>query len=828
MPDRLETNIVSADGPLDSKILMVGEAPGAEEDRSGRPFTGSAGQFLNQCLKTVGLAKSSILFTNVFLQRPPNNEVLYFYEDKKKTRLTWEGEEHVSLLKSYLEQLRDLRQRGLGGPNVVVALGDTAMHELTGKTQLSKWRGSVLPCILVPEFKVYVTYHPSYVMRLMNEKEEDYLEEQDGNKLANILPIFLKDLERVQVQADKPTYYPPKRELYVTRTVDEARAFLYEAEHSDMISVDIETFPMSPCPVTRCIGFGLSPSRAFTIPILEGRRFFWSLSEEAEILTMISKVFLSPGKKVFQNGSYDLSILGKTYGLRLRDGTFEDIMYLHHASYPSMRKSLALLTSIHTWEPFYKDEGKEFGGVRTSDEALWQYNGKDCCVTIEIYPHLERDAKEMKTWPGYRRTMSVFPSILYMQIRGVRVDTSQKEVLAQKFFKASEQSRQAIETVIEQDINLDSPKQLVKLLYSDLGLPMIFNPKTGSPTTDQTALQLLLRKVPEKNTQARIVLSELLKNRKYSKLASTYTNMKVAEDSRVRTSYSWISTYRLSSSESHFGGGGNLQNIPKRGEEGRLIRCLFIPDEDHIFISCDKKQAEAMVVAWQAQDLRLIEAFEAGVDVHWLRAKGIFGFDKNTPYHPDELILAKRVDLREKMKFFRNIGKTFVHASNYKMGPRKLRLILLKEGIDLPEELCRKILYDVLRDSPLTARWQNETIEQVRRTRTLVTPLGRVREFRGRLTDSLFRSAIAFVPQSTVGEMVQLGIQRLYTNCPEFEPLLNIHDEVLGQCLPEHQELSIKAIDLAMTIPLEIHQRQLIIPNEFKVGSSWGDLKDVA
>lgn len=823
--ERLATNIVGPEGPIEAKILLVGEAPGEEEDRSGRPFVGSAGRFLDQCLRTVGLVRSSLQLTNVFNQRPPENDVLYFYEDRKKTRLTWEGQEHIQILKDYLEQLLVLRNSNLGGPNLIVALGDTPMRHLTGMTQVSKWRGSILPCSLVPGFKVYITYHPSYVMRLMNEHGENTLSEQEESKLANILPVFLKDLERCLIQSETPTYSPPQRELISVRTLDQARALLTEAERSSLISVDIETFPMAPCPVVRCIGFGLSPSKTFTIPILESRRFFWSLSDEAEIWRMISKVFLSKGKKVFQNGSYDLSILGKTYGLRLADGTFEDTMLLHQASYPSMRKGLDLLASIHTWEPYYKDDGKEWTGSRTTDESLWNYNGKDCAVTLEIYPHLERDAKEMKTWSGYRRTLSVFPSILYMQIRGIKIDLEKKETLAKRFEAFTRESQGAIEALIGREMNLDSPKQISQLLYSELRLPFVYNPNTKAPTTDQTALTQLLYKA--KNQEHKTILRELLRHRKYSKLCSTYTSMKIGEDGRVRTSYSWISTYRLSSSESHFGGGGNLQNIPKRGEEGQLIRSLFIPDPEKIFISCDLKQAEAMEVTWQAQDIRLIEAFKSGLDVHWLRAKGMFGLDAKLPYHPDEEILAKLINMKQTMKFFRNIGKTFVHASNYKMGPRKLRLILLREGIDLPEDICRKILHAVQVDSPLTTRWQNEVTEQVRRTRTLITPLGRVREFRGRLTDELFRSAIAFVPQSTVGEIVQLGIQNVYKSCPQFEPLLNVHDEVVGQCLPEDQDLCIKAIDQAMSISHTIHGRELIIPREFKVGPNWGKLHEV-
>ena len=101
----------------------------------------------------------------------------------------------------------------------------------------------------------------------------------------------------------------------------------------------------------------------------------------------------------------------------------------------------------------------------------------------------------------------------------------------------------------------------------------------------------------------------LLNYQKYAKLSSTYTGMKCGADGRMHTAYSLISTWRMNSSSSPFGGdtkadkeGGNLQNIPKRGEEGSLIRSIFVADEGKVLLASDRVQAEAMVVAWLSKD----------------------------------------------------------------------------------------------------------------------------------------------------------------------------------------------------------------------------------
>jgi len=820
---RLETNIVPFEGPLDSPMCFIGEAPGEDEDFSLKPFVGSAGQLLNRCFRTVGIARSEVLIGNVFLQRPPSNNIGYYFQDKKCTRPTWEGQEHIDRLRVFLKE----RKRE-GKVNLLVALGAIPMSVLTGKRRITKWRGSILPCTLVEGFKVYCSFHPSHVNRLMNEPEER-LQGEKKKQQQNALPLFLRDLERIIDQSSSPFYERPEREFRIVSSCAEAIEHLESLHHHHAmqphVAVDIETLRSPEGPLLWCIGFGPRPDYAFVIPFLKGRKFCWALGEEARILQAISRVFLDPGlKKIFHNCLFDLSILGRYYGLRCAPGSVEDSMLCYHASFPYLKKALETLTSIYTWEPYYKDDGKVWDGRRISDEAEFIYNGRDCCVTREIWPHVERDAKELETWEGYRRTMNYIPSLLRMQIRGVRIDVNEKDKLQKIFEQRVVEAEQTLEETTGQKWNLNSSPQMIRLVYGYLGLPMQYNHKTKKPTTDKDALNRLRKNNPENR-----VLKAVVDHRKFSKLASTYASMEVEKDNRIRTSYSFISTYRLSSSESIFGGGGNLQSIPIRSEEGRLVRGLFVADEGKRLLGRDYSQAEARVVAWLSNDTRLIEAFQAGEDVHWLNAQMIFQIPNNPEYMPKVKWRDPFTGFEHPFKFYRDLAKTIVYAASYGMGYIMLQTILIREEVYLKTDLCKRLLHQYKINNPMLTSWQNSIKEEIRASRTLYSPhpFNRKRVFRGRLNDNLFRSGLAFKPQSVVGEMVETAIETLHERSRVFEPLLNVHDEVIGQHSPEDFEEARRDVEEAMTVPLVINDRELVIPGDFKSGNSWGSLKEI-
>ena len=825
----MTTNIISPDGPISSDICLIGEAPGAEENTRLTPFIGSAGQLLNDCLRTSGMARGMILVHNVFTQQPPKNNILHYFQDKSGTKLNWEGEEHVARLREWLESLLKLRETGAGGPNVIGALGAKAMLVLTGKKRITKWRGTVLPCTLVPGFKVYPMYHPSFVLRVMNEPEERVNSAQKKADRQNALPLFLKDLERLKIQSESPEITRPERQFEIVKDLPQALSLLESCMDKQAVACDIETLPSNDGPILWCIGFSESPDHAFCIPILREQKFFWTQKEEAIIWQKISELFLSKVKKIFHNGLYDLSILGRYYGIRCATGTFEDTMYGHQMNYPYLRKGLDLCVSIYTWEPYYKDEGKVHLGKRSSDTEEFIYNCRDCACTREIWPIIVRDGLEMGTARNYEITKEVTPSLLHMQIFGVKIDEVKKGFLTVTFGQRTNELEKTIQVLSgKPNLNVRSSTQLKSLLYAELDCKAQYNHKTGKLTTDKDAINRLAKLYNSPGDPRHQILTNLLLFRKFSKLSDTYTKMEIGSDGRIHTSYGWVTTFRLNSSKSHFGGGGNLQNIPVRSDEGKEIRRLFVADEGKILIACDLAQAEAREVAWAARDSRLIDLFGRGWDVHWARTKSIFGFAEEIEYQPKAKISDVYTGEAHTMKFYRGLGKTIVHAGNYMMGPRMLQAILVREGVHLPEKICKQLLHSNKSNNPLITRWQQDTIEKVKRDRTLITPLGDKRVFRGRLNNSLFRSAIAFVPQSTVGRLLQFAQKRILDDFHYIQLLLNVHDETISQ-VEDSTEVIAQAIDdirSAMEIPHVTGGKDITIPCDFKLGYNWGDLEE--
>ena len=839
MQKRLRTNVVPSSGPIDSKAYFIGEAPGEEEDNLVQPFVGPAGQFTNRVMAKQRLLRSDYLFHNIFSQRPPKNNISYFYEDKKpnqRTRLTWEGREHLERFSLWLHKVKDLKDRGLG-PNVLVSLGRQAMYHLTGKKRIYKWRGSVLPCTLVSGFKVYPMLHPGHVMRTLQE-ERVKLKGMKKERAQNALPLFEVDLQRIQVQMEFPDIRYPERDFDVDLTFWELKdklRWLLEDPEVRGIGVDIETLQGNEGPLTWCIGFSANPDYAFTVPLIKVRNktFAWSLDEEAELLRLISQLFLHKKKlKIFQGGMYDLAILGRYYGLRCAKGTYADTMYCHHASYPYLWKSLEVLASMYTWEPYYKDEGRVSLGSRT-DDGEFRYNCKDSAVTREVYPVTVQNARELATYEGYKRTMSILPSHLGMTIRGVRIDQEGKKQLTKDFLAEAKKAKDFVQEKIGYEINLNSGPQKNRLLYGMLGLELQTSRSTKKATSDKNALNKL-RRIYAKKEEGKIIQA-MMDYAKFAKLASTYTEMRLDVDGRVRTAYSLISTWRMNSASSPFGGftkadreGGNLQNIPVRTVEGKMIRRLFIPDPGKVLLCWDRRQAEAMFVAWDARDQTRIKMYLDGFDVHWFNARLIFGIPDSVAYLPKALWRNSITNEEYRLEEYRFIGKTVVHAGNYGMGPYKLQEILALQGFILEFRECKAFLETHKLRNPALLQWQRDIREEVRSTRTLISPIGRKREFIGRMNVNLYNAAYAFKPQNFVGELTELTIQRAWERLNDrLELLMNVHDEGIGQCYPKDVDQLIQDLIEVSRFPIDIHGKTLDIPVDFKVGENWADAKEV-
>jgi DNA polymerase len=154
-------------------LVLVGEAPGAEEARLGKPFVGRSGQLLDKVLEQAGIERERTLIANVFRFQPPGNKVDHFFASRRAASA--EGFELAECFGKFgsafcrqafaceIENLRAMLAREK--PDIVVALGRTPLWALTGENGLLEKVGTPLPCRLSPSIEVIPTFHPSFILR---------------------------------------------------------------------------------------------------------------------------------------------------------------------------------------------------------------------------------------------------------------------------------------------------------------------------------------------------------------------------------------------------------------------------------------------------------------------------------------------------------------------------------------------------------------------------------------------------------------------------------------------------------------------------------------
>jgi uracil-DNA glycosylase len=147
-------NTVFGEGSPQAELMFVGEAPGADEDATGRPFVGRAGQLLNKMLEAINLKREDIYIANVLKSRPPGNR-------------NPEADEVKACLPFLLRQIEVIR------PRLIVALGNPAMQTLLEtKVGITKMRGEFKPYPRLPGIWVIPTFHPAYLLRSPDKKRE--------------------------------------------------------------------------------------------------------------------------------------------------------------------------------------------------------------------------------------------------------------------------------------------------------------------------------------------------------------------------------------------------------------------------------------------------------------------------------------------------------------------------------------------------------------------------------------------------------------------------------------------------------------------------------
>ncbi|NQP65778.1 DNA polymerase I [Streptococcus suis] len=250
-----------------------------------------------------------------------------------------------------------------------------------------------------------------------------------------------------------------------------------------------------------------------------------------------------------------------------------------------------------------------------------------------------------------------------MEIAGIKVEKETLQAMQAENEVLIEQLTKEIYELAGQEFNINSPKQLGTILFEDMGLPLEYTKKTK--TGYSTAVDVLERLAP-----IAPVVSKILEYRQITKLQSTYViglQEAILEDGKIHTRYvqDLTQTGRLTSTDP------NLQNIPVRLEQGRLIRKAFVPSlENSVLLASDYSQIELRVLAHISQDQHLIEAFQQGADIHTSTAMRVFGIEKAEDVTANDRRNAKAVNFGvvygiSDFGLSNNLGITRKEAKNY-------------------------------------------------------------------------------------------------------------------------------------------------------------------
>jgi len=308
--------------------------------------------------------------------------------------------------------------------------------------------------------------------------------------------------------------------------------------------------------------------------------------------------------------SYVLNSTGTRHGL--------DKMAVYYLNYEPMK-----------YEEVAGSASKQINFAQVKIPAATFYAVEDADITLRLFNHLNGLLEDQPKLKNLLKSIEypMLRSLIKVETNGAKIDARMlAEYSDELAIKIDELSLAAFKMAGE-EFNMDSPKQLVEILYNKLNLPVLKKTPKGQPSTNEDTLQRLA----EEYDLPKIIIEY----RGLAKLKSTYTdsliNIQHPVSKRIHTSYQQAvtSTGRLSSTEP------NLQNIPIKTAEGRKIREAFIAEKGNVLISADYSQIELRIMAHLSGDKNLTHAFNNNIDVHSATASEIFNIslEEVTPEH---------------------------------------------------------------------------------------------------------------------------------------------------------------------------------------------------
>ena len=331
-------------------------------------------------------------------------------------------------------------------------------------------------------------------------------------------------------------------------------------------------------------------------------------------------------KKIGHNLKYDSHIFAN-HGIELNGTDFDSMLESYVLNSTATRHNLNAVAKRYlnldttSYEDVAGKGAKQIGFNQVSLEDAIHYAAEDADVSFQLHQTLHPKLMEINSLAKLYTDIEA-PLLKVLQTierNGVLIDKSMLQKQSDQFAITLKELESKAHSLAGAEFNLNSPKQLQEILYDKLSLPILKKTPKGQPSTAENVLQRLAEDFP--------IVQTILNYRTTAKLKTTYTDklpLMINQDTgRVHTSYhqAVTATGRLSSSDP------NLQNIPIRTVEGRRIRQAFIAPKGFQILAADYSQIELRIMAHNSQDPGLLDAFQAGLDIHQATAAEIFAVD---------------------------------------------------------------------------------------------------------------------------------------------------------------------------------------------------------
>jgi len=510
------------------------------------------------------------------------------------------------------------------------------------------------------------------------------------------------------------------------------------------------------------MSFSIKKHEGYYVPVPADRAEAQSIVDEFKPLFENEKI-----TKVGQNIKYDALML-KWYGVEVK-GKYFDTMVAHYLLEPELRHNMNFLAQSYlgygcvSIETLIGKKGKNQLTMRDVPvEKAGEYAAEDADVTLQLQSELQPLLKEEELEKLYDELEEPLINVLVdLEFEGIKLNSEFLNDYSKELETEVESLKKDIHEEAGVEFNIASPKQVGEVLFVKMEIPYRWRKtKTGQFSTDESKLTELAKTYP--------FVEKIQTYRGLAKLKSTYVdalpNMVNPKTGRIHSSFNQAlaATGRLSSNNP------NLQNIPIRTEQGRKVRKAFVPrDKDHILLAADYSQIELRLIAEISKDEAMLEAFQAGHDIHQATAAKVYGktLEEVTP---DE----------------RRNAKTVNFSIIYGAGATNL-----SQQLDIKRKEATELIANYFAQYNGLKKYMDETVEFAREHGYVKTLLGRKRKLRdinsrnGLIRSNAERIAINTPIQGSAADMIKVAMINIHKALKDgnfkTKMILQVHDELV-------------------------------------------------